>query len=328
MSRLEKSDLPNSSEVADESRQVLAKLNPLAKSTLYAGEYPVFLTQRERQALTREVRKRLRNEHPEEGMDGIPTRILQNVFADICEDDNFDCITPFAVFKLLDRVVDQGAINYDFLGRQRDDGFHDFRAFTAVLRQRYDEIISSEIENSIVDVSPAEIEVRIRDYLKHVTAYNQKEKLKDELTSKGIDPDESMMRGIEELMKVDDAERDFFRFRMVSRLTNALTGGTEKVKPGQDAQAIDLQEIFEDLFKALHRNLYQESKDKATWPDVKRYLERSDSREDLDARCESGDIPQGGPIQTLLDNMEHTYGYCYDCARPIILYYIDKRTEK
>ncbi|MHC4839875.1 MAG: hypothetical protein ACYTDT_02800 [Planctomycetota bacterium] len=328
MSRLEKSDLPNSSEVADESRQVLAKLNPLAKSTLYAGEYPVFLTQRERQALTRDVRKRLRNEHPEEGMDGIPTRILQNVFADICEDDSSDCITPFAVFKLLDRVVDQGAINYDFLGRQRDDGFHDFRAFTAVLRQRYDEIISSEIENSIVDVSPAEIESRIREYLKHVTAYNQKEKLKDEITNKDVEPDELMMQGIETLMKVDDSERDFFRFRMVSRLTNALTGGTEKVTPGSETNEIDLQDIFADLFKALHRNLYQESKGKTMWSDVKRHLERSKSREDLDARYDSGDIQKDDPTRTLLDNMDRTYGYCFDCARPIILYYIDKRAEK
>lgn len=328
MSRLEKSDLPNSNDLAEEPRQVLAKFNPLAKSTLYAGEYPTFLTQRERQTLTREIRKRLRNEHPEEGMDGIPTRILQNVFADICEDDSEDCITPFAVFKLLDKVVDQGAINYDFLGRQRDDGFHDFRAFTAVLRQRYDEIISSEIENSIVDVSPEEIEARIRSYLTHVTAYNQKEKLKDELTGKDIQPDESMMQGVENLMNVDESERDFFRFRMLSRLTNALTGGTRSVTPSGPANEIDLPEMFSDVFKVLHRNLYQESKGKAMWPDVKLILERCKSREDFDLRLATDDISENDPTRTLLDNMDDTYGYCFDCARPIILYYIDKYTDK
>jgi serine protein kinase len=327
MSRLEKSDLTNAGDVPEESRQVLAKLNPASKAVLYAGEYPGFLTNRERQALSREVRKRLRNEFPHEGMDGIPTRILQNVFADICEDDSSDCITPFAVFKLLDRVVDQGAVNYDFLARQRDDGYHDFRAFTAVLRQRYDEIIASEIENSIVNVDPADIEKRIRQYLRHVTAYNRKEKLKNDVTGKDRDPDENMMRKVEALMNVDDAERDFFRFRMVSRLTNALTGGTAPIKAGSsgDSTQLDLPSVYADLFKELHRSLYRESREEVNWQNIKRNLERCKSREELEKYLKSDGEGTASPTLSLVDQMDRTYGYCYECARPIILYFIDKR---
>lgn len=325
MSRLEKSDLPNASDIPEEARQVLAKLNPLAKALLFAGEYPPILSNRERQTLSREVRKRLRNEFISEGMDGIPTRILQNVFADICEDDSAECITPFSVFVLLDRVVDQGPVNYDFLARQRDDGYHDFRAFTAVLRQRYDEIIASEIENSIVNVDAGDIEKRIRTYLQHVTAYNRKEKLKSPVTGADMEPDQAMMRKVEALMNVEDSERDFFRFRMVSRLTNALTTGTQKLKAGMEPAGIDLQSTYADLFKELHRSLYREMRDQVNWSAIKRNLEKCKSRAELEKHLKAEGDTERSATLSLIENMDRTYGYCYECAKPIILYFIEKR---
>lgn len=326
MSRVQKSDMPHSTEVQEETRQVLSKLTPLAKTLLYAGEYPPVLTGKERQLLTREVRRKLRNEYPDEGMDGIPTRILQNLFADLCEDDEAECINPFSVFKLLDQVVEQGPVNYDFLARQRDDSYHDFRGFTTVLRMRYDEIISSEIENSIINVDNSEIEGRIREYLKHVTAYNRKEKVRNELTGRDQDPDDKLMRRIEALMEVEDSERDFYRFKMVSRLTNALTGGTGHIKAGDSGIAkIDFYEVYSDVFKAIHRSLYREKRDKINWQGVKRDLEKCASRDMLDKLVEKEGKADHVATLTLLDNMHSSYGYSYECARPVILYFIERR---
>jgi serine protein kinase len=329
MSRLDKSELAGAEDLSEEARQVIAKLTPLHKALLYAGEFPPNLTNRERQALSREVRKRLRNEVPQEGypqgMVGIPTRILQNVFADICEDDSSECITPFAVFKLLDRVVDQGAVNYDFLEAKRNDGYRDFRAFTAILRQRYEDIIKSEVENSIVNVDAADIEKRIRQYLQHVTAFNRKEKLKNAATGDDMPPDEGMMRGIEDMMDVEDSEREFFRFRIVSRLTNAMTGGTGRIAPGGEPQGIDLQSVYQDLFREIHRGLYDEMRDKVNWQQIKRFLDKADTREELDKQLAAGTNSDAAATRTLLDNMDRTYGYCYECAKPIILYFIEKR---
>jgi serine protein kinase len=326
MSRVQKTELTHSTDVSEETRQVLGKLTPVAKTLLYAGEYPPLFTGKERQQLTREVRRRLRNEFPDEGMDGIPTRILQNLFADLCEDDKSECITPFSVFKLLDQVVEQGPVNYDFLARQRDDSYHDFRGFTTVLRMRYDEIISAEIENSIINVDNSEIEGRIREYLKHVTAYNRKEKVRNEMTGRDMDPDEKLMKRIEALMEVEDSERDFYRFKMVSRLTNALTGGTGHIKAGDTGVAhIDFYEVYSDVFKAIHRSLYREKRDKINWSNVKRDLEKHSSRESLDRTVEKEGKADHLPALTLLDNMEKTYGYAYECAKPIVLYFIERR---
>ena len=326
MSRVHKSDLTHSTDLMEETRQVLGKLTPIAKTLLYAGEYSPTFSSKERQQLTREVRRKLRNEFPDEGMDGIPTRILQNLFADLCEDDEADCISPFSVFKLLDQVVEQGPVNFDFLARQRDDSYHDFRGFTTVLRMRYDETISAEIENSIINVDNSEIEGRIREYLRHVMAYNRKEKVRNELTGRDSDPDDKLMRRIEALMDVEDTERDFFRFKMVSRLTNALTGGTGHVKPPDGGTAkIDFFEVYSDVFKAIHRSLYREKRDKINWSNVKRDVEKHSSREQFDKLVEKEGKADHAPAITLLDNMEKTYGYSYECARPVILYFIERR---
>jgi predicted Ser/Thr protein kinase len=220
--------------------------------------------------------------------------------------------------------VDQGPVNYDFLARQRDDGYHDFRNFTQILRQRYDEIIASEVENSIVNVDPGDIEKRIRHYLRHVTAHNRKEKLKNEVTGKDVDPDENMMRSVETLMNVEDSEREFFRFKMVSRLTNAMTSGTRKITPAAE-QGIDLQDVYQDVFKEMHRNLYREMRDQVNWSSVKRHLERCKSRDDLNKHLQGESESVRNSVATLMDNMDRTYGYCYECAKPIILYFIDKR---
>lgn len=152
---------------------------------------------------------------------------------------------------------------------------------------RYDETISAEIENSIINVDNSEIEGRIREYLRHVMAYNRKEKVRNELTGRDSDPDDKLMRRIEALMDVEDTERDFFRFKMVSRLTNALTGGTGHAKPPDGGTAkIDFFEVYSDVFKAIHRSLYREKRDKINWSNVKRDVEKHSSREQFDKLVE------------------------------------------
>jgi len=133
------------------------------------------------------------------------------------------------------------------------------------------------------------------------------------------------MRKVESLMHVEDSERDAFRFRMVSRLTNALTTGTQKMKSGTDPIGIDLQETYADVFKELHRNLYREMRDQVNWSAIKRHLEKCKSRADLDKHLKGEGEGQQSATYTLIDNMDRTYGYCFECAKPIILYFIEKR---
>ena len=84
-------------------------------------------------------------------------------------------------------------------------------------------------------------------------------------------------------------------------------------------------EIYTDVYKVLHRSLYRERRDEVNWSDVKRALEKSATREQFDKISEQAGETAHSPSRILLDNMDKTYGYCYECAKPIILYFIDKR---
>jgi predicted Ser/Thr protein kinase len=158
-----------------------------------------------------------------------------------------------------------------------------------------------------------------------VTAYNRKEKLKSPVTGADVEPDQSMMRKVEALMNVEDSERDFFRFRMVSRLTNALTTGTQKLKAGMEPVGLDLQSTYADLFKEMHRSLYREMRDQVNWSAIKRNLEKCKSRAELEKHLKAEGDTERSATLSLIENMDRTYGYCYECAKPIILYFIEKR---
>ena len=98
LTRLEKSTLHGEKVFDEATCNTLRKLTPFVKMRLYNDEFDPRLNQADRRNMTREVQRTLRNEYLFEGMEGVPTRILQNVFADICESNEDRCISPFDVY--------------------------------------------------------------------------------------------------------------------------------------------------------------------------------------------------------------------------------------
>lgn len=314
MTRLEPTRLPDSKELDDETKKVLARITPAMKTSIYAGVFPPELSERERQKLSERIRRLLWNEHKYEGMNGVPTRVLQNLFSDLCEDDNNadGCVTPFRMFDLLEDIINQGAENHDFLARDASGPWFDFQGFIDELRSSYDDVLRREIEDSIVNIDQQEMENRIRAYLRHVTAFNKKERVRNPLTGKDDAPDEKLMREVEDVLKVDNSERDFFRFKILSRATTAATKGG----------AVDIHELYDDVFQAMHRALYIRKRDSVKWNEVQRVLDKSKTREQFDALLEKESHEQHQDTKTLLRNMEGSYGYVYECARVSVLYFI------
>ncbi|MGE0430900.1 MAG: hypothetical protein AB7K09_07760 [Planctomycetota bacterium] len=298
------------------------KLNhPLAKAVIYNGDQPEGLTQKEQQLLTREFRRKLRNEHPVpdqlEGMRGIPTRILQNIFADLCEEATDSCISPFDVFRLLERVIEQGPVNYDFLGIDKDEGYHDAPEFVRALRSRYHGIVAREVESALVSVSDDEMESRIRTYLTHVGAYNRKEKLANPATGRMDDPDEQMMQGVEKIMGVESTqeERNFWRFKILSR-------ASAHARPGE---ALNLKAVYADLFDSLYQSLYREKQSSVVWRNLQQALEKVRKLADVDKDLSDVDPTSRRQAQSLVQNMIDHHGYCEICARHTALYYVGMR---
>jgi serine protein kinase len=318
LTRLEKSRL---TDLLPDS--LMRKVNrPIAKALIYNNETPDDLTEKEKEALTREAKRALRNEHPVpdelEGMHGIPTRILQNIFADLCEEGDGECITPFHVFSLLDKVIAQGKVNYDFLGDAPDEGFHDPAEFVRILRNRYGAHVTREVEQSLVAVADSELEGRIREYLRHVTAYNRSEKVENAQTGATEPPNETLMTRIEKLVGVDpdnDEEKKFWRFKMIAR----ATAQADATGP------IDIRKTYDDIYKSLRAMLYDEKKTRIAWGDLNAALEKLRDMDTLDEDLADYSSSTRNSVRTMLQNMADDYGYCFSCARRTALYVVSAR---
>jgi hypothetical protein len=88
------------------------------------------------------------------------------------------------------------------------------------------------------------------NYIDNVKAYTQKEKVKNRFTGKSEDPDERLMRSIEEKIDIPESRKDDFR-REIMNYIGALS---------IDGKTFDYK-TNERLYKALELKLFEDQKD-------------------------------------------------------------------
>jgi predicted Ser/Thr protein kinase len=162
MTRLAPSQLSRSDDLSESARRACGSLDPMQKAQLYAGVVPPTLAADDRKALTRNVRRALRHEYAREGMSGVSTRVIQNVLADICEDESTDCVNPFRLFKGLRRVIQEGPEIHEFLARNAEGDYFDAQRQLELAETWFDRQLEDTLELSVVDVEPSELDERIR----------------------------------------------------------------------------------------------------------------------------------------------------------------------
>ncbi len=309
LTRLERSRLNHDNAQPEPTRKVVAKLSPLHKALLYSGEMPADLTAEERRALPQDIWRRLRREIPTEGMGGVSTRVVQNLLADICETGETRCVTPFELFKALRRLIAEGPEIYDFLAQEEEGDYHDADKLLEHVVARYDRILLSEIEMSAVEVDIAELDGKVRDYLRHVRAYNAHDKVTNPKTGADEDPDEKLLRFVESRLAVEDGDRDDFRFKVLARATSGARA---------DGGKLDLRLTYSDLYKAVLEGRYHEQRAEVNWRRLERALAQGE------AGLRSVDDATRRKTETLLGNLVSGHGYCSHCARDGVLYAVGK----
>jgi predicted Ser/Thr protein kinase len=309
LTRLIRSQLFEAEDLSASEREAVKALSPVEKALLYAGEVPKSLSREERAAFTKEVVRKVRNEYPSEGLDGVSPRIVQNIFADICESSEYACVTPFEFFRKMNRMIEEGTEIHEFLMREPDGDYGDLQKNLASVIERYNETVRSEVESSLIDVEPSELDTKIRTYLNHVTAFLKREKVAASSTERVHSPDEGLMRFVEDKMGVEDADRDDFRFKILARATEAV----------KDGGTLDIPETYKDLYKSVLEGLYEEKRRRLHWSALKLALEKFDDDEAF-AKVEEW---TRRTAETLVRNMEERYGYCLHCARYVTFYVVD-----
>jgi serine protein kinase len=213
-----------------------ASLNLLQKLKLYNGQtLPGF---------TEENIKELKKETEREGMEGISPRYIQDKISNTLVDEEAEgCINPFMVMNELEAGLDHHSLITSDEERKR------FRELLGMVKEEYEDIVKNEVQRAISADEEA-IKRLCANYVDNIKAYTQKEKVKNKFTGADEEPDERLMRSIEEKIGIPENRKDDFR-REIMNYTGALAVEGKTFDYTTNAR----------LQKALELKLFEDQKD-------------------------------------------------------------------
>ncbi|GGD02936.1 protein PrkA [Thalassobacillus devorans] len=154
----------------------------------------------------------LRKEHPDEGMSGIDPRYVINRISSTIIKKEMTSINALDVLRSLKDGLDSHAS----ISKEDKERYLNF---ISVARKEYDELAKKEVQQAFV-YSYEESAVTLMDnYLDNVEAYCNKAKIRDPLTGDEMNPDEKLMRSIEEQIGISENAKKAFREEILIRIS-------------------------------------------------------------------------------------------------------------
>ena len=255
-----------------------ANLTLLQKLKLYNGKtLPGY---------TEDSVKELRKEASREGMDGISPRYIQDKISNALVSDKAEgCINPF----LLLNELDAGLSSHSLI--TREDDRKKYRELIAMVKQEYEDVVKNEVQRAISADEEA-ISKLCANYIDNIKAYTQKERVKNKYTGQFEEPDERLMRSIEEKIDIPESRKDDFR-REIMNYIGALA---------VEGKKFDFR-TNERLHRALELKLFEDQKDSIKLTTLVSNVVDRDTQEKIDV---------------VKQRMIRNYGYCEICATDVL----------
>ncbi len=213
-----------------------AGLSRLQKMKLYNGKtLPGF---------TEENINELREQATTEGMVGISPRYVQDKLSNaLVAHPDARSVNPFMVLNELEAGLKHHSLINDEEQKQ------EYRDLLGVVKEEYENIVKNEVQRAIA----ADEEALMRlcgNYIDNVKAYTQREKVKNAFTGSYEEPDERLMRSVEEKIDIPDSRKDDFRREIMNYIGALMI----------DGKRFDYKSN-ERLHKALELKLFEDQKD-------------------------------------------------------------------
>jgi serine protein kinase len=212
--------------------------------------------------------KELRKEAKREGLDGISPRYVQDKISNaivIAQQQGRGTVNPFMVLSELEA----GLKNHALLS-SNDEARNEFKELIDIVRQEYEDIIKLEVQRA-VSADENALQRLCANYVDNLKAYTQGEKLKNTFTGIADEPDERLMRAIEEKIEIPESRKDDFR-REIMNYINSLSLESKKFD----------YKTNERLHRALERKLFEDQKDSIKLFSVVSSTESKDMRERIE----------------------------------------------
>lgn len=252
-------------------------LSLIQKLKLYDGKYLPGYTQ--------ETVKELRKETTREGLDGISPRYVQDKISNAIVTESEGCLNPFMVLNELEKGLKHHSLIVSEEQRKR------YTELIAVVKNEYEEIVKNEVRRAI-SADVAAIKKLCMNYIDNVKAYLLKEKVKDRYTGKDQEPDERLMRSIEEKIDIPDTRKDDFRKEIMNFIGALAIEGKEFE-----------YDTNERLRKALELKLFEDQRDSIKLTSLITNVIDRETQEKID-------VVKG--------RMKRDMGYCEICATDVL----------
>lgn len=213
-----------------------ANLTLMQKLKLYNGKTT--------QKFTEDNIKELRKEATREGLEGISPRYVQDKISNaLVIDKGGGCINPFIVLNELESGLKEHSLLSNEEDRKR------YAELLAEVKREYEDTVKHEVQRA-VSADESAISKVCANYIDNLKAYIQNEKVKNPFTGADEEPDERLMRSIEEKIDIPDSRKDDFRREIMNYIgALALEGRSFDYKTN------------ERLHKALELKLFDDQKD-------------------------------------------------------------------
>ena len=215
-----------------------AGLGLMQKMKLYDGKaIPGF---------TEDSIRELKEESPREGMNGVSPRYIQDKISNTLVSRQAveeKAINPFMVLNELESGLSHHSLISD------EETKKQYREMLSVVKEEYEDIIKGEVQRAISADEDA-IRRLCANYIESVRAYTQKERVRNKYTGRDEEPDERLMRSIEEKIDIPESRKDDFRQEIMNYI-GALALDGKKFEYNTNAR----------LYKALELKLFEDQRD-------------------------------------------------------------------
>jgi serine protein kinase len=196
---------------------------------------------------------------------GISPRYVQDKISNaLVVNSRSTCLNPFMVLNELT----EGLKHHSLI--QNEELREQYRQLISVVKQEYTDIVKNEVQRAIA----ADEEALTRlcsNYIDNVKAYTQRERVKNKFTGEDEEPDERLMRSIEERIDIPDTRKDDFR-REIMNYIGALS---------LDGKQFNYR-TNERLQKALEMKLFEDQKDTIKLTSLVSNVVDADTQEKID----------------------------------------------
>ncbi|WP_437186419.1 PrkA family serine protein kinase [Planctomicrobium sp. SH668] len=208
-------------------------LTLLQKMKLYNGKsLPGF---------TAENIKQLHKEARHEGLEGISPRYVQDKLSNaLVVNTTATSLNPFMVMNELEA----GLRHHSLIGSE--DLREHYRQLISIVKDEYTDIVKNEVQRAIAADEDALTRI-CSNYIDNVKAYTQHEKVKNRFTGDDEQPDERLMRSIEEKIEIPESRKEDFRREIMNYIgALAIDGKIFNYKTNERLQKALEMKLFED----------------------------------------------------------------------------------